>query len=318
MLVRKIILFFTLLSVSIFFQQSTVLAKKDKVSILAIVNDEPITSYDLRQKLKLIAKFSSYKSVNKIPKEVRNKILQQMIEETLKIQEGKRKGIEVTEKEIEVAIETLAQQSKQTANTLYTYLKQNGISTNVFKKQIRSNIVWTKLTNAQLKKSYTPSGTEVKEYVEQLRSKIGQTQYRVGEIYLPITKNNDAPKVKKLANYLINEIKKGASFSQIALQFSKSPSARRGGDLGWLSENQLTKNVRDVVTSLKKKRMSKPFKSDNGYRVLLLIDKQVLDEKNLKIPSNAEIKKILYSKKLQTIAQDMIKDLKKEAYVDIK
>lgn len=96
-------------------------------------------------------------------------------------------------------------------------------------------------------------------------------QSRVSHILI----GKDAPNAQKTINQLYRELKKGADFARLAKTFSQDPgSAAAGGDLNWVSRGQMVPEFEAMMLKTPVGQLSKPFKSQFGYHVLVVTDRR--------------------------------------------
>jgi peptidyl-prolyl cis-trans isomerase SurA len=84
------------------------------------------------------------------------------------------------------------------------------------------------------------------------------------------------PEIKQLADRLIEQISSGVKFDALARQFSQSPTAAVGGDLGWVTPNELLPEVADAIQKMNPGEMSYPIRAGGGYYLLLLRQRRTL------------------------------------------
>jgi peptidyl-prolyl cis-trans isomerase SurA len=115
-------------------------------TVVALVNGEPITALDVEQRVKFI-QLSTQKPPN------RQAVIEELIDEKLKIREAKRWGQEVTAPEIESAYASMSGRMRRTADQLTQDLAKQGISANTLKERIKAEITWNQLVRGR----YSPS-----------------------------------------------------------------------------------------------------------------------------------------------------------------
>jgi peptidyl-prolyl cis-trans isomerase SurA len=118
--------------------------------------------------------------------------------------------------------------------------------------------------------------TDIDQAIEQRAANAGETEYLLGEIYLPIGRDGDRQVILAQAEKLVDELLKGAPFTAIARQFSRGPTAEQGGDIGWNRLDQLNNQLADTVKQMRVGSLSKPIPTRDGVYILALRDKRVI------------------------------------------
>jgi peptidyl-prolyl cis-trans isomerase SurA len=105
-------------------------------------------------------------------------------------------------------------------------------------------------------------------------------QNRVSEIFIGVDNPSQEDDAKRLAERLIDQIRGGANFGAVAQQFSQSPSAAVGGDIGWVTANQLAPELGNAIDKMKPGEMSYPVRTTAGYYLLYLLERRRLGQPN--------------------------------------
>ena len=101
-----------------------------------------------------------------------------------------------------------------------------------------------------------------------------ETQYRLAEIFLEIPVSSDEEQAQQRAIAVMTQIQQGAPFQAVAQQFSDTPSAANGGEIGWLLTGQMRPEVAQVAQALSPGQLSRPFRVPGGLMIIALIDER--------------------------------------------
>jgi len=238
--------------------------------IAAIVNDELITAYDLESRIRLVMFSTRLSNTPDTRRRIRNQVLRTLVDERLQLQEAKRRNISVSKRDLRRAKQRIEKQNKMPKGGLERILARNQIPVSAMDAQLRTGIAWSKLIGRRLRPRITVGDDEIDEALEDLKTRQGQTEYRLGEILLAVNGPEEESNVRRTAERIVDQIKKGARFSAIARQFSQSATAAVGGDLGWIHESELDKPLREIVPNLSRGSLSNPLKTVAGYRIIRL------------------------------------------------
>jgi peptidylprolyl isomerase len=125
-----------------------------------------------------------------------------------------------------------------------------------------------------------PSEEEIKQFYEANKTQmLAPAQFHLAQIFLPAAEGGDATKAeearKKIGEASAKMGKPGADFAKLAKEYSAhKESAERGGELGWIGEDQMVPEIRRVVTGMSKGEVSAPIKSAAGWHLIKLLDKK--------------------------------------------
>lgn len=253
--------------------------------IAAIVNDEVISRYDLESRTQLVIFSAQMRDSPEVRRRILKQVLRSLIDEHLKLQEAKRRNIKVSKRDIKRAFAGIEKRNKVPPGELESFLKTRGVPVQTLKDQIRAGVAWSKLIGRRLRSRASVSADEVDEYLNRLKARQGQMEYRVAEILLTTDKPGDIPQIGETAQRLVEQIRAGAPFPAVARQFSRSATAAVGGDLGWLQESELDEILKPIVPEMRLKQITDPIKTIAGYRIVTLLEKQ-----RVAAPNPSEIK----------------------------
>ena len=286
-------------------------AKSQSVQrIAAIVNDELITAYDLESRIRLVIFSTRLPNTVDTRRRISSQVLRTLIDERLQMQEAKRRNISVSRRDLQRAKETIEKQNRLPKGGLEQVMKQNGIPLETINEQLRTGIAWSKLIGRRLRPRITIGEDEIDESLERIRSRQGQAEYRLSEILLTVDSPDQEANIRRTAERITDQVKKGARFNAIARQFSQSATAAVGGDLGWQHESELDDTLRQVIGRMGKGSMTSPIKTVAGYRILLLRDVRKIAQSEAK-PITLDLRQIFLPLPRQSAPSDI------EAQIDL-
>ena len=286
-------------------------AKSQSVQrIAAIVNDELITAHDLESRIRLVIFSTRLPNTVDTRRRISSQVLRTLIDERLQMQEAKRRNISVSRRDLQRAKETIEKQNRLPKGGLEQVMKQNGIPLESINEQLRTGIAWSKLIGRRLRPRITIGEDEIDESLERIRSRQGQAEYRLSEILLTVDSPDQEANIRRTAERITDQVKKGARFNAIARQFSQSATAAVGGDLGWQHESELDDTLRQVIGRMGKGSMSSPIKTVAGYRILLLRDVRKIAQSEAK-PITLDLRQIFLPLPRQSAPSDI------EAQIDL-
>ncbi len=255
-------------------------AAAQETRIAAIVNDEVVSLNDLGNRLQLVMRSSGIEDTPQNRGRISTQVLRSLIDEKLQMQEAKRLNITVTPEELEQAFGRIEQQNNMAKGALDNFLRDTGIPRSSLADQLAASIAWSKLVRNRLMQDVTISEEEVAEALNQLKQNADVPQNRVSEIFIAIDNPSQEEDAKRLADRLIDQIRGGANFGAVAQQFSQSPSAAVGGDIGWVTANQLAPELGNALDKMKPGEMSYPIHTTGGYYLLYLLERRRLGQPN--------------------------------------
>ena len=286
-------------------------AKSQSVQrIAAIVNDELITAYDLESRIRLVIFSTRLPNTVDTRRRISSQVLRTLIDERLQMQEAKRRNISVSRRDLQRAKETIEKQNRLPKGGLEQVMNQNGIPLESINEQLRTGIAWSKLIGRRLRPRITIGEDEIDESLERIRSRQGQAEYRLSEILLTVDSPDQEANIRRTAERITDQVKKGARFNAIARQFSQSATAAVGGDLGWQHESELDDTLRQVIGRMGKGSMTSPIKTVAGYRILLLRDVRKIAQSEAK-PITLDLRQIFLPLPRQSAPSDI------EAQIDL-
>ena len=279
--------------------------------IMAVINGEIVTNKDLQERANLFALTTGISINDKNKKMIADKVLQNTIDEKIKLQEAKNIGVSVSERDIREAYLNFEKSNGMPAGKFKDILKEYKVSPKVFMKQIETNLTWNKLVVTRLSHQVDVSDREVEDEYRRIKKDMNTPKYMVSEI---VIKRKDAEHISELVDIL----RKDERFALYAAQFSQSASAPSGGKIGWVAPGQLAKPLDDAIRKLKEGEVSAAIAYRADYYIFKL-DKIYNPKLNKqKLPTNEEVRTFIQNRKTEELANKYIRDLRNKAVVEKK
>jgi peptidyl-prolyl cis-trans isomerase SurA len=242
--------------------------------IAAIVNDSVISDYDLDQRTALFVATSGVRPTKETLGQIRAQVLRSLEDEVLELQEATKHKLSVSKADVDKALKNIADDNHLTPEQILATISQAGVSAGVFRQQLAAQLVWQKLVSARYGTDVLISDQQVDEAMERLKKGADKPQFLVSEIFLAVDRPEDEPAIRTSTEEISNQIKQGASFASVAGQFSQSPSAADGGDIGWVIQGQLPEELDHALSGLRPGKVAGPIKAEGGYYVVQLRDRR--------------------------------------------
>ncbi len=255
-----------------------------------MVNDAIITEYDLRQRILLFVSTSGQPSTPETIAKLRPQILAQLETEQLEIQEARRKNLTVSPTDVDKSIERITGDNHLTKEQLADLLKKGGVEMSTLRAQIAVQIAWQKAVQDEFQDRVNITPQDIDAEMARLNEGANKTHYLVSSIFLGVENSDVDAKVLKDAQDIHAQLVGGANFGTVARQFSQSPTAAAGGDLGWVYQGQLPSELDAQLQKMDVGQVSEPIRSAGGYYIMGLRDKAL--GANVVLPDPATLRPV--------------------------
>ena len=238
-----------------------------QTQILAQVNEDIITKRDFEQRLKLL---SITNGIDTASRDIRDRLLNQMIDERLKRQEAARLEVTVSKAEVGQALKEALKQNGLDFDTVQKKMAVKGLSADVLAEQVESDLLFVRAIRKSAGRRSEPTEAEIAAKLAELTAQTKEKQYLLSEIRLPVAADEDDGAVYGRAMQLIMQMRDGANFEDLASKFSQSPSAAQGGFIGWVAESALDDAAREELELMQAGQLSSPVRVKDAYLILAL------------------------------------------------
>ena len=255
---NKKLIFYIILSI-IFLSKNAIAQINNK--IILKVENEIITSYELKNKI-LTTLFLSNQEINQsnIDK-LKKKSVELLIEDKLKLIELKKYNFEADNSRTRKYLNSISSDNIQ---NLIENFNKNNLDFDLFKKEVETQLKWQELIYNIYKNKISIDENIINDELKNLmRKNTNFKEFKISEIEIFASENDNKNKIKEVQD----EINKNG-FSAAAIKLSMSTSSKNKGNLGWINSKSLSNQIKDIITSMKVGDVSKPiFQQD---RILFL------------------------------------------------
>jgi peptidyl-prolyl cis-trans isomerase SurA len=253
---------------------SVTCASAQALRVVARVNDDAITDFELRQRITFAVRSSGMQDSPDLQQRLGPQLLRQMIDERLQIQNSKGLGIKPSEAEVNQRVSEIERAAGMQHGQFRAYLQSIGVPYEIAAQQIEATLAWAKIVRRRVRPQVDVSEAEIDDAMARIRSNVGKTESRVAEIFIPIDKVDQADEAKRSADRVIEQLRRGAAFAALAQQFSQGATAQQGGDLGWILPGGLDPALDAAIEKAPLRQATEPIRTPAGYHVLYVIDRR--------------------------------------------
>ena len=320
-LVIAMTIFVLVLFSGVVLAQETILVDR----IVAVVNNEIITLYDLNQRFTPYAKkikelgYSAEKERKTLFK-VRSDLINQLIDHKLSSQQIEKYKLTVTEKEIDNALERMKAARQYTDEDIRAGLAEQGLTMEDLRKELKDQLLRRKLVNLEVKSKIVVTQEDIKSYFENHPEKYaGDKKYQLWNIYS--TASSTATDAEKRSAFnkmqvVLDKLKQGNNFEALTSDEALTSLQVKGGELGLFLIKELSPQLQSIVKDMKAGEFSSILDSGFGYQVIYV--QKVIDTtiKSL-AEAEKEIEDILFKEMVDNKFREWIKDLRTRSHIKV-
>jgi peptidyl-prolyl cis-trans isomerase SurA len=243
-------------------------ATADASVIVAVVNGEVITHGDVDNRRRLFALSTGMGTSPDVLARLTGQVTSQLIDERLKLREMQRRQVLVSDRDIAIALREVETRNGMPEGMLRKRLAADGVALRTMIDQVRVQLGWGRVLHDVMGPLSNVSDADIAQREAALKAQIGQTEYRVGEIFVAYANPTQTDEATRFADTIIQQLRAGAPFQVVAAQFSQSQTALLGGDLGWVQGFELDPAVLRVVDQMPEGAISNPIPVPGGLSIM--------------------------------------------------
>jgi peptidyl-prolyl cis-trans isomerase SurA len=249
-------------------------------SVVVTVNDEIISSYDIVQRMRLLIVTSGIQPSEQNLPEIQREALRSLVDEHLEMQDLRQEAktqkfdLIASDAEVDDEIADIARSNNTSAAQLLDQLAAQGVAPQTLRDQLRAEISWRGWIRGRYGQRLVVGEDQIKAYQKRLEAEAGKPSYQISEIFIDASRAGSLATAQQGAAQLIAQMQKGAPFAAVARQFSNSPSAANGGDVGWISTGEMAPEIDQALEGLRAGQLSGPIPVKDGVYIVYLRDRR--------------------------------------------
>ena len=272
--------------------------------VLVIVNEDVITQSEFNYRYEsLLADLT--RENRQLPPNIKKQVLESMVSDLMQVQEAERRGITISDAELNQAIERFANQQNINTAQLKKTLAENGQPFSMFRESVRDSLAISRFSEYYARSRVIVPDYEIDGEIAANNLNADNSEYELAQILI---KNPDVN--IDLAQRVKSEIDNGMSFQDAVTQYSESSNKSDGGVIGWRTSAQLPEVYLSAVKDMQVGQVSDVLTTPNGFHILKLLDRkgdrmEIIQTKvsHILIKAESKVAKKQATKKLFQIRQ---------------
>jgi peptidyl-prolyl cis-trans isomerase SurA len=281
-----------------------------RAQVVVVANGSPITELDIQQRTKLIAS-----STQKTP--TRQEVIQELIDDRIKIAKARVYGLEVSDRDVDSAFESMASRQHITPAQFAQVLERNGIAPAAVKARVRAELTWNQLVRGKFGSSLQISETDIADAMKDSKDANAQVTAYNYTLY-PVTvlvprgsspgvvqaKRQEAENLRGRFTACNQGLALARSLRDIAV---REPVSRSSADL--------PPQLRDMLGSMEVGHLTAPEVTPQGLQMFAVCAKR---ESTTESPAKKQAREQLFNKRFEAESKKYLEEIRKQAMIEYK
>jgi peptidyl-prolyl cis-trans isomerase SurA len=248
--------------------------------IVALVNSEPVTNNEVRQRLVRVEQQLAQQGAPMPPRDqLARQVLEQIINERIQIQQAIELGITVNEADVSQAEQSIAAQNQLSPEQFRRRLAAEGMDINRLRNDLRSQILLQRVRERQVDSRVRVTDADIDDFIREQQGSdvLSNLELNLAHILFIVPEGASPERVKELqdkAQGVADRARAGGDFAQMAREFSDAPERVNGGQFGMRPAERLPSLFVDATRSLNVGAVAGPLRSPAGFHILKVLDKR--------------------------------------------
>lgn len=245
----------------------------EKISIAATVGDDAITTLDVADRRALVMANASIPVTEENIQRITPRIIQLLVDETLQIQEAKRLSINVTDEEVDKAVEGLGAPS-QPPGAIKQKIISEGLPIRSLKDQVRAQLAWSKVVQRKLRRNVNITQDELERAQQERAADPGTQEMRLAVIAIAVPSADKEAENAALAKEISDELAAGRDFPAIAEKYRARPNVQYN-PLFWVTEERTPPELLNVLKPKQLGETLGPIRTGNIIQFIKVLERRV-------------------------------------------
>ena len=295
--------------------------------VIARVNNDAISRSDLERARSEMQQEAQQDCPKCTPQEISEKIaaedknlLRDLIDNSLLVQRGKDMGVNVEAEVVKRLDDIRIQNNIPSMEELETQIDKSGVSFEDFKNNIRNQMVQQEVIRHEVGSKIILDHAQIQKYYDDHKSEfVRPEQVTLREIFVSTEgkQESEIPALRKKADDLLQRVKNGEDFGELAKHFSDGSTAKQSGDLGRFEHGQLAPNIEQAVFGLQRLQMTDVIPTKTGF-LILQVGEHYAAGQQPEDKVDTEIQDRLYNEQLRPALRAYLETLREDSYVFVK
>ena len=248
--------------------------------IVALVNSEPVTNHEVRQRLLRVEQQLTQQGAVLPPRdELARQVMEQLVTERAQLQTASELGLRVDEAMLAQAEQSIAAQNQLGLDEFRRRVAAEGMDLNRLRNELRSQILLQQLRERELEARVRVSESDIDDFIREQKSSsdLSQLELNLAHVLVRVPESASEEQVKALqarAQRAADRARQGEDFGALAREYSDAPERENGGQFGPRSADRLPALFVDQTRELRAGEIAGPFRSPAGFHVLKLLGKR--------------------------------------------
>ena len=245
--------------------------------VVAVVNDEAITAFELRTRIATVERQLQMQRVPLPTREIlERQVLERMLTDRVLLQFARETGLRVSDIELDAAIRRIAEGNRLGLPEFRAALERDGVVWVKFREEIRDEIILSRLRDREVESRIVVSDGEIDNYLANPdQGDTASVEVSISHIVLRVPEQASPDQLMRIgarARSALEQLRRGDDFAKVAASYSDAPDGLSGGVMGRRPLERLPALYADAVKKLKPGELSEVLRSPAGFHIVKLVE----------------------------------------------